>query len=98
MKVLGVEFHGYACFEHQFVSLRPGINLLVGRNNVGKTALLRGLTVLKALPIESMSSFGLNLVDYVRPRETFGVDLLFSIGQSGRNFFEEGDVDYINRE
>src|SRR5260370_36796071 len=47
MRVEGVEFVGLACFDRQFVPIRDGLILLVGKNNAGKTAILRGLTVLR---------------------------------------------------
>jgi predicted ATPase len=43
MELLGVEFENFARFERQFVPLKPGLHLLVGRNNAGKTALLRAI-------------------------------------------------------
>jgi recombinational DNA repair ATPase RecF len=53
MKLLGLEFKGVAGYPHQFVSFENGINLITGRNNVGKSALLRSSTVLDHLPINS---------------------------------------------
>lgn len=47
MKFLGVELRRYACFDQQFVRLQPGLNFLVGRNNSGKTAVLRALPLLQ---------------------------------------------------
>ncbi len=46
MNLLGVEFENYASLSRQFVPLRSGINLLVGRNNSGKTAVLRALAAI----------------------------------------------------
>jgi len=51
MRLMGVEFVNYACFDRQYVPLGEGINLLVGRNNAGKTAILMGLAALATLPI-----------------------------------------------
>jgi hypothetical protein len=42
MELIGIEFDGYASFSTRYVPLSKGINLLVGRNNAGKMALLRG--------------------------------------------------------
>lgn len=53
MKLLGLEFKGVAGYSHQFVSFENAINLITGRNNVGKSALLRSSTVLDHLPINS---------------------------------------------
>lgn len=49
MKLLGVEVVNYACFRRQFVPIREGLNLLVGKNNSGKTALLKALGAFSAL-------------------------------------------------
>ena len=49
MKLLGVEIVNYACFQRQFVPIREGVNLLVGKNNSGKTALLKALGAFSAL-------------------------------------------------
>lgn len=52
MKLKGVEIANFACFERQFVPVREGLNLLVGKNNSGKTALLKGIVALSALGME----------------------------------------------
>jgi len=51
MILKGAQFFNYACFNQQFVSLQESVNLLVGKNNAGKTALLKGVGALAALPI-----------------------------------------------
>jgi len=53
MKLLGIEFKGVAGYPNQFVSFENGINLITGRNNIGKSALLRSSTVLGHLPINA---------------------------------------------
>jgi ABC-type transport system involved in cytochrome c biogenesis ATPase subunit len=90
MKLLGVEFRDFACFERQFVPIRSGMNLLVGRNNAGKTALLRGLSALAALPIgESLRPVPADLAGYLRPNVTnFPFDVVCGIEDSERSFFE----------
>ena len=50
MQLLGVEFTDYACFKKRFVPIRQGVQILVGKNNAGKTAILRGLGALSGLP------------------------------------------------
>src|SRR5258706_3083170 len=50
MKLLGVEFTDFACFDKQWVPLHHGINLVVGGNNSGKTALLKAIAALSMLP------------------------------------------------
>lgn len=49
MKLIGVEFDDYASFSKQFVRLDQNVNLIVGRNNSGKTALLRGVSLINAV-------------------------------------------------
>jgi energy-coupling factor transporter ATP-binding protein EcfA2 len=46
MELIGIQLHNYASFGSAYVPLRKGINLLVGKNNSGKTALLRSVTML----------------------------------------------------
>jgi predicted ATPase len=58
MKLIGIEFQDYAGFAKQFVSLRHGLNVLVGKNNSGKTALLRGVSGLNHF--RELPDFGLN--------------------------------------
>src|SRR6476660_1075281 len=53
MKLLGIEFKGVAGYPHQFISFENAINLITGRNNIGKSALLRSSTVLGHLPISA---------------------------------------------
>jgi recombinational DNA repair ATPase RecF len=49
MEIIGVEFEHYASFSNCRVPINKGVTVLVGRNNVGKTALLRGLSILNLL-------------------------------------------------
>jgi hypothetical protein len=56
MKLLGLEFRGIAGYDRQFVSFADGMNLITGRNNIGKSAMLRSSTVLAYLPIGSSPS------------------------------------------
>ncbi len=49
MEIIGVEFEHYASFSKCSVPINKGVTVLVGRNNVGKTALLRGLSILNLL-------------------------------------------------
>lgn len=52
MKLVGIEIRNYACFERQFIPIRRGLNLLVGKNNAGKTSLLKGIAALAAMPLD----------------------------------------------
>ncbi|HET6842411.1 MAG TPA: AAA family ATPase [Candidatus Angelobacter sp.] len=90
MKLKGVEFFDYACFKRQFVPIKPGINLLVGKNNAGKTALLKGIAALSALPFQNwrhshpeMQRFVKDLSAYLFdkdiPREKYNVDIYFEL-------------------
>lgn len=65
MKLLGFEFERFACFERVIVPLSAGVNVLVGKNNSGKTAILRGLTALEALPIENAKALRQGLAEYL---------------------------------
>ena len=70
MKLIGIEFEEFACFDRVFVPFRPGLNILVGRNNSGKTALLRGLTALDGLMFKDRRELDAQLAGYCRSRET----------------------------
>ena len=50
MQPIGIELSNYACFDRQYIPLREGISVLAGKNNAGKTALLRGIASLYSLP------------------------------------------------
>ncbi len=52
MKLVGIEIHNYACFERQFIAIQRGLNLLVGKNNAGKTSLLKAIAAVSAIPLE----------------------------------------------
>jgi ABC-type transport system involved in cytochrome c biogenesis ATPase subunit len=56
MQLIGVEIENFAAFQKQFVPLRDGINVLVGENNTGKTALLRAISALGNLPVGTSPS------------------------------------------
>jgi len=55
MDLLGVQFEDFACFKSRFVALTSGVQILVGKNNAGKTALLRGSAALRGLPVGDAS-------------------------------------------
>lgn len=86
MQLRGVEFFNFACFEQQFVGIRQGLNLLVGKNNAGKTALLKGLAALSAIPLQDWprvssetSTFIRELKAYARqeiPEPNYHVEIL----------------------
>jgi hypothetical protein len=58
MKLIGIEFQDYAGFSKQFVPLRQGLNVLVGKNNAGKTALLRGVSLVNEIAGRGGPRFG----------------------------------------
>ena len=91
MKLLGVEFSEFACFERQFVPIRPGMNLLVGPNNAGKTALLRGMSALYALPVyDPPRSVPTSLGGYIRAGSgSVSFDLVSELEDSDRAFFKD---------
>jgi energy-coupling factor transporter ATP-binding protein EcfA2 len=86
MKPLGIRFENFACFEECYVRLDEGIQILVGKNNAGKTAILRGLTALRGLPFVTNDALPFNLGGYARGAATPG-DFTFHI----ECLFEEGD-------
>jgi energy-coupling factor transporter ATP-binding protein EcfA2 len=82
MKFLGIEVEDFACFKRQFVRLQPGINLLVGRNNSGKTAILRVLPLLRNALADFRTSGVMSLAPYARgsgPNPFFGFTVLFEL-------------------
>jgi len=100
MKLLGVELVNFASLDRQYVPLQTGINLLVGKNNAGKTAILKGLTLLASLPfvkskpespIESMGG-------YCRPGIPFGFEVLTQLEEkdSSSSAFETQDGRMLN--
>lgn len=69
MQILGVEFTDYACFATRLIPLRTGVQILVGRNNAGKTAILRGLAAMSGLPPTLSAKFDSGLEGYCRKTE-----------------------------
>lgn len=85
MKLLGVQFERFACFDTVFVPLDRPILLLVGKNNSGKTALLRGLSALSALPFPGRSQLLRELAGYLQSAEgpnSFRIGVWFEWEQS----------------
>jgi ABC-type transport system involved in cytochrome c biogenesis ATPase subunit len=101
MRLLGVEFIQFARFERQFISLTPGINLIVGRNNSGKTALLRGLTTLGSLPVTGVLALPVNLNGYIRKNrgrtDSFDIELIYKPDNSDELFIEDADKELQQR-
>ncbi|MGB8583703.1 MAG: AAA family ATPase [Candidatus Sulfotelmatobacter sp.] len=88
MKLLGAEFSDFACLDRQFIPLRPGINLLVGKNNAGKTAILRGLSALAALPVGTVQPMTTELSGYCRDaKSTFTFELIYRTEERDADFF-----------
>jgi len=89
MKLIGVELTNFACFERQFVPLRPGITLLVGRNNAGKTAILRALSVLGTLPVGDSKPAPAELGGYCRTGSSdFEFEIIYKMEESDAKFFQ----------
>lgn len=91
MQLIGVEFEDFACFDQRFVPLEPGLNILVGRNNAGKTAILRGFSLLNALPFEPVQSMDRDLAQYVRKDGApphFGLRVWFRIEKGDTQLFQ----------
>ena len=62
MKLAGVHFRDFANFEECYVPLGRAIQVLVGKNNSGKTALLRGLSMLRSIPVGDSSADAIEAV------------------------------------
>lgn len=83
MELLGVEFTDYACFATRFIPLRAGVQILVGRNNAGKTAILRGLAAMSGLPFTLSAKLDPGLEGYCRetgPLPSFGLNIWYVLG------------------
>ncbi|HET8892273.1 MAG TPA: AAA family ATPase [Candidatus Angelobacter sp.] len=94
MKLLGVEFFDFACFERQFIKLPDGLVLLVGKNNAGKTAILRGLALLASLPIGNQKPWASSVVPYCRkqqPQPHYDFHLIFSAEHDDFPLFCDAD-------
>ena len=93
MKFLGVELNRFACFERQFVRLRPGLNLLVGKNNSGKTAILRALPLLRGALAAWEPATEVPLGPYARNPEAipfFDLAVIFELEQGDPLAFQPG--------
>lgn len=63
-----LEIKGYRCFKHLTIEKLGRVNLIVGKNNVGKTALLEALWIyVKKGSIDE-------LIGFLKKREEFSVD------------------------
>jgi energy-coupling factor transporter ATP-binding protein EcfA2 len=94
MKLLGIEFIDFACFERQFIKLPDGLLLLVGKNNAGKTAILRGLSVLSALPIGENRPVTFNMAPYCRrqqPQSHYEFHIIFGAEIEDFRLFSDAD-------
>jgi hypothetical protein len=89
MKFLGVELGQFACFERQFVRLQPGLNLLVGKNNSGKTAILRALPLLRGASASLQPSMEVSLGPYVHAGQAhFDFAVVFEFEPSDQSIFD----------
>lgn len=66
MRLIGVEFENFARFDKCFIPIGSGLTVLVGRNNSGKTAILKGLTALSGLAFNGRSELNKDLRGYLR--------------------------------
>ena len=93
MKLLGIRFENFACFEECYVPLGAGVQVLVGQNNAGKTAILRGLTALHGLPVGTNEPLTFNLSGYARGSAE-PADFIFHVEFA----LEDGDFDFFGGE
>jgi len=70
--------------------LDEGMQILVGKNNAGKTAILRGLTALRGLPFDKNNPLPFHLGGYARGASPLG-DFTFHVECS----WEKGDFDLL---
>jgi len=106
MKLVGIEIRNYACFERQFIPIRQGLNLLVGKNNAGKTSLLKAMAALSAIPLEQrpyapedVRTFISDLTPYLRTfdaQANYQLDLYFET-ERGDPLPIGGDQTFWNR-
>jgi predicted ATPase len=105
MILKGVQFLDYACFTKQFVALDTGVNLIVGKNNAGKTALLKGVAALAALPLagwpqlsQDLQTFAGSLLGYCRnitPEPYYSVEILFGLQEEDKLPLMQSQDDWI---
>lgn len=97
MRLLGIEFHDFGSFERQFVRLPEGLVLLVGKNNAGKTAILRGLAALASLPIREHRPLAISVGAYCRkrsPHPNYRFDLIYALEAQDLRAFCDADDDW----
>jgi len=89
MKLLGIELRNYARFKQCFVPLGDtGVRLLVGRNNSGKTAILRALSALSALPFRGNSPLPGDVARYLPDQSPlYEMDIVFGYEDQEKTFF-----------
>jgi predicted ATP-binding protein involved in virulence len=59
MRLTSIEFENFRCFEKEKIDLHPQLNVFVGLNASGKTALLEGVAILLGEYIEKITLGGL---------------------------------------
>jgi hypothetical protein len=100
MKLLGAELANFACFDRQYVPLRDGISVLAGKNNAGKTAILRGLSALHSLPLgPALKGLPISLAGYLRNDGSgFELDLLCQLDKADRKVFfcSDAPIDWVD--
>lgn len=92
MKLTGVELLNYACFEHRFIPLETGILLLAGKNNSGKTSILRALEALCGLPFKGQSKIENGVFRYIRetnPYPKYDMNVYFSYEEQDATFLKD---------
>jgi hypothetical protein len=92
MKFFGIEIRKFACFEQQVIPVHSGMNLLVGKNNSGKTAALRCVELLRSLPFPEREKQQAGLAEYCRG-DTYRQEVSFSLGVLFQ--LEYGDPQFI---
>jgi hypothetical protein len=80
MELIGLQFEDFACFKLRSIPLKSGVQILVGKNNAGKTAILRGLAAIRSIPVGDPSPIDAHLAGYVPAgADGFGMNLWCSL-------------------
>jgi putative ATP-dependent endonuclease of the OLD family len=91
-----VDIKNFRCFEAMVVALQPGLNVLVGRNNTGKTNILQAIRMALGPGASRGDALWLDRDDFYRPissdttERTISINLTFSgLNETQRAYFYE---------
>ncbi len=84
--IRGVELRDFMSYEHAFVPLNPGLNLICGPNGAGKSSILVGISLVLGQGHTERSRRLADLVRWGRPEARVSLVLDNSIGDGKRLF------------